>query len=251
MTRKRVLIVAAIIGVVCLIFFIAGIVFFVQGSRKSDQSKTSTSSDSCSYSAEAKRIGLEKILKKAQDSYYKLTPELIHFKPDVSEKELRETYIPTDYSPKRIKDRTDAIRVLYKELFDNLKVDTNKLKQREKKALAQLKFFMKNSFSSSGEGNYYTGNWMMGPDNFCYKSICYIENEIYNELSNSKPSTMEDMEALRDKLIKLNNTFGQYVENLKLGVQAGMVGSQEACYSGYQAIGQRYPNIYRKGPQGG
>ncbi|KXJ27498.1 uncharacterized protein LOC110235879 [Exaiptasia diaphana] len=109
---------------------------------------------------------------------------------------------------------------------------------------------MKNSFSSFGEGNYYTGDWMMGPDQFCYKSICYIENEIHNELANFKPSTVKEMEAFRDTLIKLNNTFGQYVENLKLGVKAGMVGSQEACLTGYYAIGQRYPNIYRDGAKG-
>lgn len=247
MTKKKILIIAAVIGCISLIFFISGIVFFVTGSKNS-QPQSSTQ-NYCSYSSEAKRIGLDGILQKAQDKYYKLFPDLYYLKPNSVN--IRKYYKVTDLSPKKIKENTDSAKELYQELVANLQYDSNKLTQREKKALSQLEFFLKSSFSTLGfDGDYYSGVWMMGPDPFCYKSICYIEHEMYANLHYLKPTTVEEMEHLRDILINLNSTFSQYVENLKLGVEAGMVMPVETCSAAYNALGMKYPNVFRKGAEG-
>ncbi|KAK3747768.1 hypothetical protein QZH41_008800 [Actinostola sp. cb2023] len=229
MTKKKILIAVTVIGVISIIFFIAGIVFFVHGGRKSESKSSATSS--CDYSNEAKRIGLDGLLKKVQDAYYEQYPDMYYNRPGATAKDVKQYYKALDLSPVKIKERTDLARKLFNEI-GNIKLDVNKLKQREKKAFSQMKFFLKYAFSTGYDSDYYIGDWMMGPDNFCYKPICFICYEIDSNLYHFKPSTMKDMEIFRDKLIDLNNTFARYIENLKLGIQAGMVRPMEACKAG-------------------
>jgi len=246
MTKKKLLIVAAVVGVICLIFFIAGIVFFA----KSRSSKTQTQTQNhCSYSDEAKRIGLDGIIKKVQDKYFELFPDLYVQKPQATN--IKKHYRVSDFTYTKKKERTDTARQMYRELIADLNFNPNKLKQREKKALSQLSFFLNNSFSTSGfDSDYYTGVWMMGPDPFCYNSICYMDYDMENNLRLFAPTTVEEMEEFKGILIDFNKTFSQFVENLKLGVRAGMVPPVEVCKAGYSALGVRYPQVFRQGDKG-
>lgn len=247
MTKKKVLIIVIVLGVLSFVFLIAGIIFFVAGNRKSEVKSVE---NSCGFSEEAKRVGLPKLLQRAKDSYFEMHPERYFTKPEkISVKELKQKYKSYDPSPKKIKLRTDTARKLYEEI-KNTKVNFEEMKERESKVFFQIKFFLKFIFSTPYGGNYYNGDWMMGPDSFCYDPICNMPYYIENNLQNFKPSSVEEMEEFREKLKEVNHTFYRYIENLKLGVQAGMVRTEESCYSGLQAIILKYWNVYREGEEG-
>ena len=57
-----------------------------------------------------------------------------------------------------------------------------------------------------------------------------------------KPKTAKDLETFRDKLEMFNHTFTQYKENLKYGVAAGMVRSNEECDAGYKSFSRSLPS---------
>ena len=247
MSKKRVLIIVIVLGVLSFLFFLAGIIFFVAGNRKSE---VKTVEKSCDYTEEAKRVGLPKLLQKAQDTYFEMHPERYFTKTEgISVQELKRKYKSYDPSPERIKLRTDTARKLYEEM-KNMKVNFDQMKEREIKVFSQLKFFVRFVFATPFGGNYYNGDWMMMPNSFCNDPICDMPFYIENNLVNFKPSSVKEMEELKEKLKEVNETFFRYIENLKLGVAAGMVGTQETCYSGLQALIQNYKNVYRKGEEG-
>lgn len=247
MTNKKVLIIVIVLGVLCFVFFLAGIIFFVAGNRKPEVKSVE---NSCDYSEEAKRLGLPKLLQKAKDTYFEVHPERYFAKPGrLSVQDLKQKYKSYDPSPEKIKLRTDTATKLYDEI-SNIKVNFEGMKERETKVFFQLKFFVKFIFSTPYGGNYYNGDWMMGPDSFCYDPICDMPYYIENNLHNFKPSNVKEMEEFEDKLKEVNSTFFRYIENLKLGVRAGMVRTQESCYAGLQALILNYRNVYSKGEQG-
>ncbi|XP_031549405.1 uncharacterized protein LOC116286945 [Actinia tenebrosa] len=246
MTKKKVLIIVIVLGVLSFVFFIAGIIFFATGNKRPEAKSVKTS---CDYSEEAKRVGLPKLLQKAKDTYFEMHPERYFTKTEgISVKELKQKYKSYDPSPEKIKLRTDTARRLYQEI-KNTKVNFDRMKEREIKAFFQLTFFVKFVFSTPYAGNYYNGDWMMGPDSFCYNPICDMPYYIENNLQNFKPSNVKDFEELEEKLKEVNETFFRYIENLKFGVKAGMVGTQESCYAGLQALILKYGNVYRKGEE--
>jgi hypothetical protein len=246
MAKKKVLIIVIVLGVLSFVFLIAGIVFFVKGNR---QPELKPLDDSCSHSEESKRVGLQSLLKKTQDAYFELHPEKYYTKDVLSVEDLKRKYKAYDPSPEKIKFRTDTARKLYEEI-ENTRINLDGLTQREIKALSQLKFFLKFVFATPYGGDYYTGDWMMGPDYFCYSPICGIRYEIENNLRHFKPSNVAEMEEFHEKLKEVNQTFFRYIDNLKLGIQAGMVGTQEGCNAGLQALIPSFENVYRKGEQG-
>ena len=73
-------------------------------------------SERCSYSDEAMRGGLDTFLQKVQDSYYRLHPNKIAYKPRVSPSEIRGKYRSYDPSPSNIKLITDEAWALLDEI---------------------------------------------------------------------------------------------------------------------------------------
>ena len=80
-------------------------------------------------------------------------------------------YVAYDPSPEAIKTRTDAALALLKEIRDKV-INTDALKPRERKALAQVKHYLQHVFGQPYDVNYYAGDWMMGPNLFCWQPIC-------------------------------------------------------------------------------
>lgn len=85
---------------------------------------------------------------------------------------------------------------------------------------------------------------MLGPNRFCYTEIIarlpFHFRAFLNRLS---PETVEDMEAIIEALKSFGRGIKQYQENIKLGVKAGMVGSEEECRVGLDCLNQIYPKI--------
>ena len=58
------------------------------------------------------------------------------------------------------------------------------------------------------------------------------------------------METLKSKFKELNQTFAQFVENMKLGVAAGMVRTIEECKAGLDGLKDKYREVAVNGPTG-
>ena len=169
----------------------------------------------CEYSEEAKRIGLHDILVRAKKSYYQYNPFLLTSDPDATRDEIKEKYTAYNPKPEHIKQVTDAARKLLKEV-NEAEVDTDKLKSRERKALSQIKHFLKTVFGLPYDMNYYAGHWMMGPTYFCFKHMfCSVGKHLSSMLKKLKPESLEDVKVIEQKLKSHKEGILQYKKNFK------------------------------------
>ncbi|XP_068734656.1 uncharacterized protein [Montipora capricornis] len=254
-TRCESFIVGALItgGIACLV---TGIVLIVQANtRKATQKcqlpKTApVINTGCEFSAEAQRSGLERFLHEAQEKFYELLPHKIVFKHDVTSDEIRQRYRSYDSRPTQIKHVTDEIADLSKRL-KKLKINKDKLNLREKRAIAQLSHWMEHVFPYGVPFayDYYAGDWLMGPNIFCWSSICFLPLDLGKALPHFQPSTLSEMETIRRKLIEVNQTLSQFLKNMKMGVAAGMVRTIEECKAGLDGLRGAFREVAVNGPK--
>lgn len=222
----------AAVGVACLI---AGIVVITKSNSRSAEKNVATD-DKCAYSDEAKRHNLPEFFQKVQDTYYDLNPHLISHKPGIKLSEMFEKFRPYDPSPERLKTITDKSLELYKELT-NKRIDKHKLKPRERKGLAQMRHYLQTIFGTPYDGNYYTGDYLLGPSMFCVRSICSAYSRADTMLTwIFEPSTVKDIETFLHKIKAVNHTFIQYKANLDYGAKSGMVRSTDSCKVGVDSF---------------
>jgi len=253
--RKRNLLIlaAGVIALIGLILLIVGIVLLVNAKREECDTSVASQSGSnrCSYSEEAKRAGVDTFLQKVQDKYYELHPQDLVFKPGGVELSVLMTkFKPYNPDPKNLKRITDSVQNLLGEL-QGLGVNTRLLKPREKKAIAQLKHFLKNNFGSPYDADYYAGDFLMGPNLFCWQQICSVGySDIEKGLGNLFPKNLHDVRLFLNKMKLVADTFSTYINNMRLGVKAGMVRSTEECLAGINSFKRSYLQISLQGDQG-
>lgn len=241
-------------GIACLI---AGIVLMIQANtikttqQCQSQKVARAINGGCGYSNEARSSGLERFLLEAQEKFYELLPHKIASKPGVTSNEIRQRYKSYDSTPTQIKFVTDEITKLTKRL-ENMNITEDKLAFREKRAKAQLSHWMRHMFPYGVPFayDYYSGDWMMGPNIFCWSSICFLPMDIDSALPHFQPSSVGEMETLRNKLMEINQTFAQFVENMKSGVAAGMVRTVEECKAGLDGLRKAFRDVDVNGPAG-
>ncbi|PFX31789.1 uncharacterized protein LOC111321704 [Stylophora pistillata] len=200
-------------------------------------------SDACAPSEEAVRVSLHKLLENIQFESYVLNPNLLYFKPGKTPEEIRRNFKPYDPTPSEIKRRTDGAWRLLTEINET-DIDLAKLKPRERKAVSQVKFYLRHVFGHPYDGNYYSGDWMLGPNFFCWQPICMLGNEISGNLQHFAPRNLSDMEVIRNILKAYNKSISQYTQNVKLGVTTGMIGSIEECRAGIDSLKEHFSHIY-------
>jgi len=231
-----------------------GIALIVQAKKSDDHERgpqTGKQTGQCEYSEEAKRVGLDDFLQKAQDKYYELIPNKIASKPGVTPAEVREKYRSYDPTPTNIKRITDeAARIA--ENLEKMPINLDKLTLREKRAVAQVSHWAKHGFPFMVPYlyNYYVGDWMLGGDIFCWNPMCTVPAEVRSSLMHFKPSTVTEMEKLRDKFKEIKQSFEQFVDNMKLGVEAGMVRTAGECKAGLDGFKNQFRDIDVNGPTG-
>ena len=205
----------------------------------------------CSYSKEAELVGLDKFLLKVQDTYYDLHPQELIFRPGgVSPERLREKFRPYNPDPKNLKRVSDTAKKLLDELR-KLGVNTRLLRPREKKAIAQLTHYLERNFGTPFHGDYYGGDFLMGPDLFCWQPICWVgSSDIRYGLANLRMKDLKDVRLVLQKMKFVAQTFSQYMINMRFGIKAGMVRSSEQCIAGLDAFKQRYFQVFLKGERG-
>ena len=249
-----------VLAVIAIIILIVGIVLIALAAKKKDcndkddkhpgSTDEQTSSTFCEYSEEAKRIGLDDIILRVKKSYYDNHPFQLPYDPDATRDEIKKKYTAYNPTPEYIKQVTDAAWKLLKEVNET-KVDHDKLKPRERKALSQLKHYLKTAFGQPYDMNYYTGHWMMGPTFFCYRrAMCNVGKHLGQMLKVLKPENLQDVTLLKAKLETHKKGILRYMENLKLGKLHGMVYSQEVCVGSKNAIRRFFLKIALKNESG-
>ena len=248
-------------AVIAFIVLIVGIVLIVLAIKKEGDSghsdetqKEPLSVSFCEYSKEAKRIELDDIISKVKKTYYEKMPFMLSDAndpdPDATREDIAKKYSAYNPTPEYIKGVTDAARDLFKEV-NEISVNSDKLKPRERKALSQLKHYLKTVFGQPFDMNFYAGDWMLGPTFYCSKQpICDVGKHLHGMLKSLKPRNLEDVILIEDKLKVHREGIRRYMENLKMGKLHGMVYSQEACVSGRNALKRKYLKISIKNETG-
>lgn len=231
----------AVVGVACLI---AGIVLLhKKPSCDDDDPNTSPAIPTCSYSEEAQRVDLPGFLQNVQDTFYDLHPETILSKrPKVSKNEILQKFRSYDPSPGHLKRTTDKSLKLLAEIKQK-KITKQKLKPRERKALAQVIHYLQHIFGTPYDGNYYNGDYLLGPNMFCWQPICEVKSYWIAVVYSIKPTTVDEVQLVLNMVKTLNHTYSQYRHNLMYGVHAGMVRSMQDCKAGLQKFFRRYSGI--------
>jgi hypothetical protein len=67
----------------------------------------------------------------------------------------------------------------------------------------QVKHFLRTVFGAPFDENFYNGDWMLGPNHFCWQAICSISYDINVYAYYVKPNNFENAEKMIAK-IKLN-----------------------------------------------
>jgi len=186
----------------------------------------------CIPSAESNSSKFTETLKKIETTYFHtLYPEKISMKFGVTPEEIRLNFRPWDPSLSTIRSKADEAAKLLKDL-NALKINITLLKIRERKALHVAKaVLLNNGWFPMGQ-NYYAGDWMLGPDMFCWHLICDVFADLNAVISFFKPRNASDLRKLDELFQQYNRTFESYIENLKFGLRAGYVRSREACKAG-------------------
>lgn len=206
---------------------------------------TQAPSGRCDFSEEAQRVGLGEFLSRVKATYYKLHPYDVYWDPDVTKDKVRLEFVAYDPTPSVIKNRTDTALNLLREI-NNKKINADALQPRERKALAQVKHYLQHIFGQPYDVNYYAGDWMLGPNLFCWQEICSHGYTVHNGLGlYHKPYSAADAKLIEKKLKTHKAAIWQYVPNMKMGVRKGMVRSVEECVAGINTIKRQYLNVSR------
>ncbi|KAL9985240.1 hypothetical protein ACROYT_G007617 [Oculina patagonica] len=242
-----------------VVFYLAGVILStIGGCIKSSANASKAQLEklaACSYSSEAKRVELEEFLRKVKDTYYKMNPNNVVYDPDSTPASIRRDFRPYNAHPNAIRERTNVARSLYREINKlDKNADGNNLTPRENKAIAQVKHFLQSNFGAPYDENYYAGDWMLGPSTFCWQPICRVGKDLQAHFTYQEwgiqPKTVDDVKFVIDQLKRLKDSLMQYIENMKYGVKAGFVRSQEDCQYGLYSIQQEYLKVSQHGPMG-
>lgn len=253
----------ALLGLIALgvILVVVGIVLLAMARSKecsmdepgveSTGAPTHQTSKQCEVSAEADRIGLDEFLNRVKETNFKIHPFTVPFHPDLdfslegiaeTMERVKREYVAYDPTPSVIKNRTDISWALLNEIRSK-EVNMNALKPRERKSLTQVKHYLKHVFGQPYDVNYYAGDWMMGPNLFCWQPICYHGYDFYNGMLYHKPYTADDVKLIKAKLETHKAGILQYIQNMKMGIRKGMVRSVEECIAGTDSLKRKYLNV--------
>ena len=190
------------------------------------------------------QVQLENILNRIKSDYFKLYPNEVYANPEVGIDEIVDNFVPYDPSWQALKTRTDHARKLRQELSE-MNIQASNLRPREKKALAQAEHYLESNFGNPYDENYYAGDWMLGPNYFCWQHICAVARTLgyhYNPLNGYIPDSVEGVEKIIETIKQMKVTYGTYRNNMVLGVKTGMVRSVKDCEAGYNAFIANFPN---------
>jgi len=73
-----------------------------------------------------------------------------------------------------------------------------------------VKHFLKHTFGNPYDEHYYAGDWMLGPNLFCWMPICSVQYDVNALAFHVKPATYEDVEYVIKTILKHKDVIDQY-----------------------------------------
>lgn len=74
----------------------------------------------------------------------------------------------------------------------------------------QVKHFLQHTFGVPYAENYYAGDWMLGPDLFCWQPICNLAYSVNAYAHHVKPKTCDDVQLVVDTIKKHKTPIDRY-----------------------------------------
>ena len=75
----------------------------------------------------------------------------------------------------------------------------------------QVTHYLQTVFGAPYESNFYAGDWMLGPNYFCWQTICYLGYDVNALGWYSKLKTKEDIDHVIKKLKDHSATVDNYM----------------------------------------
>lgn len=186
------------------------------------------------------------LYKTIQDKYIEL-----HSSPLVKNADGVSTIAPLylNFTPTLYKVRTQAAKELLTKL-DRLSENGLKLSKKENVTFELYRRFLVNTFGAPYENNYEIGDWLLGPNIFCWQESCALLSSLGRAFTQIDGKTVEDIELMVDFIRKCSEGYKQRIRNLKNGILAGIVLPDVACRAGLQNYKALHVHVAKNGPNG-
>jgi len=100
---------------------------------------------------------------------------------------------------------------------------------------------------------FYSGNWLLGPDKWCWQPMCWQTYSIYDIYYNMFAELEEGTKTLDDVLYELDLLIAVWddeIQILKYGVESGFVRSDKGCAAALAGVKDSYTNTAKDGVNG-
>lgn len=196
---------------------------------------------------------------KLQDLFKTIKATYHEFSPELGLKNSNETYQknekhpkPFNFTPEAYQQKTRTAQSLLNEMKKlEQSLLTTTVIDEERHTFELFRHFLSNTFGEPYENNYEAGDWLMGPNIFCWQQSCQLAKKIHVVLTNFVPGNGRDVEKMIELMKEFGDAFRQRMRNLKYGVAVGIVPPQEACRAGLSCFKLKHINVTKHGKKGG
>ena len=211
----------------------------------SRDNKNNTSTSQCEGSKKLQNQKVRELYEKIKAKYVELHPD-----PPLKKSGGVSTIDPLylDFTPSLYRKRTVAAKELLKELET---LAGNLVLSKEEDLVFELfRRFLVNTFGAPYENNYEIGDWLLGPNIFCWQTSCGLLTSLGEALKEIKPKTVEDVELMVELIKKCRDGYKQRIKNLRNGILAGIVLPDVACQAGLQNFKRIHVYVAKNGANG-
>ena len=153
-----------------------------------------------------------------------------------------------NFTPSLYKMRTRAAKDLLEEL--ETLGGKSELSKEEHLVFELFRRFLINTFGEPYENNYEIGDWLLGPNIFCWQKSCSLLSLLGDALAEIKAKTVKDVELMAEFIKKCGEGYKQRIKNLKNGILAGIVLPDDACQAGLQNFKRFHVHVAKNGANG-
>ena len=200
----------------------------------------------CDQRHDKQTLRVRELYEKIQSKYHEVHPGPL-LKNENGITSVQRLYM--NFTPALYKLRTQTAKSLLKELTS---IETSITLPKDESLTFELyRRFLVNTFGVSAyENNYEIGDWLLGPNIYCWQKSCELLSLLHDALKQIKPKTVNDVELIVDFMKKCSEGYRQRIKNLKNGVLAGIVLPDVACRAGLENFKMDHVSVAKKGAYG-
>ena len=74
----------------------------------------------------------------------------------------------------------------------------------------QVKLFLHSIFGIPYDTNFYDGDWLLGPNHFCWQPVCFIAEGLSDYAMFAQPASLDELRAVLTKIKLHKETINQF-----------------------------------------